>query len=357
MGIGVAFVLTIYQIQTSLLSQIVQSAPANFPNFFILGITDSNRDEVWSFMRTQPGIVDPGSPVPAVPSRLQLVDGKTEEELGLDERDRRYFRIEFILTWAQEIPPDTRILSGTWWKPPYERNLISVGERAARNLKIQVGSTMQFESSGRIVNGTVANIRDVEFSRPGSSNQFIFSPGSLDGLPSSYVGALRVAATNTGSLQSALFRKFPSLTSVDVGQVISRVQVILDKIAAVIRFIAFFAILSGVIILASSVASTRYQRIREAVLLKTLGATRKQVARIQAAEFLIVGTVAGLIGGLLAAAAADYLLGELLDTEFEFRWVPLLVGTVCTAALAIATGWIASRGVLNHRPLEILREN
>jgi putative ABC transport system permease protein len=357
MGIGVAFVLTIYQIQTSLLSQIVQSAPANFPNFFILGVTDNNRDDVWKFLKSQRGIVDPGSPIPAVPSRLQLVDGKTDEELDLDERDRRFFRIEFILTWAQDVPPDTRILSGTWWKPLYERNLISVGERAARNLKLQVGSTMQFESSGRIVKGTVANIRDVEFSRPGSSNQFIFSPGSLDGLPSSYVGAVRVAPASTGSLQGALFRRFPGITSVDVGQVILRVQVILDRIAAVIRFIAFFAILSGVIILASSVASTRYQRIREAVLLKTLGATRKQVARIQAAEFLIVGTVAGLIGGLLAAAAADYILGELLDTEFEFRWIPLLVGTVCTAALAIATGWIASRGVLNHRPLEILREN
>jgi len=142
-----------------------------------------------------------------------------------------------------------------------------------------------------------------------------------------------------------------------VGQILGKVQELLDKIAHVIRFVAFFAILSGVIILASSIVATRYQRTREAVLLKTLGATRSQVARIQAAEFLIVGLAAGVIGCLLASAAADYLLGHLLDTKFSFQWIPVIVGTLCTAALAIATGWLASRGVLNHKPLEILREN
>jgi putative ABC transport system permease protein len=308
-------------------------------------------------VKTQPGVLDPGSPIPAIPSRLRRVDGKTADELGLDRDGSRYFRIEFILTWTTDLPPDTRLVEGTWWKPPYDTPQISIGQYAARTLRIGVGSTLEFESSGKTLQGRIANVRDVEFSRPGSSNQFIFSPGSLDGLPASYVGALRVEPAKIAPLQSSLFSRFPNVTAIDVGQVLSRVQVILDKIATVIRFIALFAILAGVVILASSVASTRYQRIREAVLLKTLGATRSQVTRIQAAEFMIVGTVAGMIGALMAAAAADYLLGKLLETEFEFRWLPLLVGTVATAVLAIATGWIASRGVLNSRPLEILREN
>jgi putative ABC transport system permease protein len=147
------------------------------------------------------------------------------------------------------------------------------------------------------------------------------------------------------------------VTSIDPGHIIARVQGLLDKVAAVIRFVAGFAILCGIIMLATSVASTRYQRIREAVLLKTLGATRAQVGRIQATEFLIVGLMAGFIGGLIAAMAAHILLGTLLDTEFRFQWLPLLVGMLATAAVAIATGWIASRGVLRHRPLEVLREN
>jgi putative ABC transport system permease protein len=197
----------------------------------------------------------------------------------------------------------------------------------------------------------------VEFVRPGSGNQFIFSPGALDNLAASYIGALRVPQSQVSRIQSELFSSFPSVTSIDVGQMLNRIQSLVDKISAIIRFVAFFAIVSGIIIMASSIASTRYQRIREAVLLKTLGATRTQVARIQAAEFLIIGLVAGLIGGLLAAAAARYLLGNLLDTDFEFRWIPFLVGTAATAIIAIVTGWVANRGVLNHKPLEILREN
>lgn len=357
LGIGVAFILTVYFIQTSLLSQIVKSAPANYPNVFMLGITERDKDPLWAFLKTQPGITDAGAPIPAVPARLQRIDEKTAEETDLEPHDRRYFQMEFVLTWTAALPPDTKILEGQWWHAPYGTPMISVGESAARSLKIHVGSILEFNSSGHIVRGKVVNIREVEFGRPGSNNQFIFSPGTLDGLPASYVGALRMAPPDVARFQSALFTKFPSITSIDVGQVLARVQQLLDRISNVIRFIAFFAILAGIIILASSVVATRYQRIREAVLLKTLGATRAQVARIQAAEFLIVGLAAGLIGCLLAAAAADYLLGKLLETEFNFQWLPLLVGTLATAALAIAAGWIASRGILNHKPLEILREN
>jgi putative ABC transport system permease protein len=135
------------------------------------------------------------------------------------------------------------------------------------------------------------------------------------------------------------------------------VQDLLNKVSTVIRFIALFAIVSGIIILAASVVSTRYQRIREVVLLKTLGATRQKISRMQAAEFLIIGSAAGLVGGFLAAIAAHFLLGHLLNTEFEFQWIPLLMCMTATALLSIATGWLASRGILNHKPMEILREN
>ncbi len=357
LGIGVAFVLTVYFIQTSLLSQIVKSAPANFPNVFLMGITRAEKDSLWAFLGTQPGIVDAGAPIPAVPARLQSIDGKNAEEMNLDSHDRRYFQMEFVLTWTDALPPDTKVLEGDWWRPPYVPGQISVGEGAARSLRLKVGSILEFSSSGRAIRGRVASIREIDFGRPGSNNQFIFSPGSLEGLPASYYGALRVEAAAVARFQGALFAKFPGVTSIDVGQVLTRVQDLLDRISGVIRFIAFFAILAGIITLASSVAATRYQRIREAVLLKTLGATRAQVSTIQAAEFLIVGLAAGLVGCLLASAAADYLLGRLLETEFKFQWVPVLVGTFATSALAIATGWLASRGVLNHKPLEILREN
>ena len=357
LGLGVGFVMTVYYVQTSLLPQIIQSAPANFPNLFLLGITERDRDPLWEFLSRQPGVTDAGSPIPAIPARLKRLDGKTADQLKLEHDERHFFQIEFILSWSERLPPDTKLVEGRWWDANADMPQISVGLGATRHLPLRVGSVLEFESSGKLIRGRVANVREAEFARPGSSNQFLFSPGSLEGLPASYVGAIRVAQGKTAALQRALFARFPNVTSIDPGHIIARVQGLLDKVAAVIRFIAAFAILCGIIMLATSVASTRYHRIREAVLLKTLGATRAQVARIQAAEFLMVGLMAGFIGGMIAAVAAHILLGTLLDTEFRFQWIPLLVGTLATAGLAIATGWMASHGVLRHRPLEILREN
>jgi len=321
-----------------------------------LGITQQDKPILSDFLNKLSG-AETHALIPAISSRLSSVDGLTAERMEMDQHERGRFQGEFTLSWADSIPPDTHIVEGQWWLPPYGSPMISVGEEAARHFKIHIGSILEFDISAKIVRGKVVNIRDIEFSRPGISNQFIFSPGALDGFPVSYIGTLRIAPSRVAYLQSELFRHFPNITSIDVGQVLARIQDLLDKISTVIRFVAIFAIISGIIILASSVVSTRYHRIREAILLKTLGATRSQIAGIQAAEFLIVGSAAGLVGSILAAIAAYFLLGRLLNTDFDFQWLSLLTATVATAILAVATGWIANRGVLRHKPLEILREN
>jgi putative ABC transport system permease protein len=357
LGIGVAFILTVYLIQTSLIPQILKSAPADFPNLFLIGITERDKEPMWQFLKTEPGIMNAGKPIPVIPARLQRIDGKTADQMNLPPGERHNFEHEFVLSWTATIPPDTRIVEGKWWTAPYDSPSISLARDAARWMNIGIGSVLEFESSGQIIRGRVTNIREFDFPQPGTNNQFIFSPGALSGLPASYVDGLRVSPSQIAAIQRDLFERFPSVSSIDVGQIIVRVQTILDRIASAVRFIALFAIFAGVITLASSVASTRFQRIREAVLLKTLGATRSLIARIQAAEFLIIGLTAGFIGSLLASAAARYLLGKLLETEYEFQWLPVLAGTLVSAGLAIVTGWLASRGILKHRPLEVLREN
>ena len=266
LGLGIAFVLTVYFIQNSLLSQIVKSAPADFPNVFLLGITESDRPALGEFLKSRTEI-EAQSLISAVSSRLLRVDGKTVDQLALTPHDRRYFQVEFSLTWSESLPPDTRIVEGRWWRAPYDSPMISVGENAAERLKIRLGSILDFDVGGTAVRGKVVNLRDTEFARPGTSNQFIFSPGSLDGLPASYIGNVRMPPSQVVAFQGALFQRFPAITSIDVGQVLSRIQDLLDKISNIIRFIALFAIMSGIIMLAASVVSTRYQRIREVVLL------------------------------------------------------------------------------------------
>jgi putative ABC transport system permease protein len=124
----------------------------------------------------------------------------------------------------------------------------------------------------------------------------------------------------------------------------------------VIRFLSAFAILAGAIILAASVAGTRFRRVREVVILKTLGATRRSAGRIFSVEFLTLGAVAGLLGALLASAFSRLLLHRLLDAKFAFDWPATAAAVVLTAVLAQASGWLASFRILRQKPLEVLRE-
>jgi putative ABC transport system permease protein len=362
LGLGVAFVLTVYFIQTSLIAQIVQSAPTDFPNVFLVGITSRDEPALADFVGRHPG-VEQSELIPSVSSQLLSIDGSAparqrydRQEEGRQEEGRQRSR-EFALTWMEAQPPDTTIVEGTWWQKPFAEPMVSVDEYAAERFRIHVGSILEFGISGEIVRARVANIRTTEFPRPGSSNWFILSPGAIDRFPATYTGTVRMPPAQVAAFQGDLFKRFPNITSIDVGDVLKRVQGLLDKISGVIRFIALFAIASGLIILASSVASTRYRRIRETILFRILGATRFQLRCIQAVELLTIGSAAGLIGGLLAFVAAHFLLGNLLDTEFDFRWGALAAGIAVTAVLTTITGWLAGRGILKHKPLEVLREN
>jgi putative ABC transport system permease protein len=143
---------------------------------------------------------------------------------------------------------------------------------------------------------------------------------------------------------------------VNIADVLQIIQGVVDRISSVVRFISMFAILAGAVILSSSVAGTRFRRMREVVILKTLGATRWRVSRIFSVEFLVLGAVAGLMGSLLAGGFANLLLNRMLDARTFIPVIPIALSVVATALIANAAGWMASFPILGQKPLEILRE-
>ena len=184
---------------------------------------------------------------------------------------------------------------------------------------------------------------------------YFFSPGTLDGLPSVYYGAARVTPASVPSLQRAIYTRFPTITVINMADVIERIQDIINQVSLIIRFISIFAIVAGATILASSVAGTRFRRIREVVIFKTLGATRSRIAQIFSAEFLILGTIAGIMGSLLATAFSMVVIKQLLKTDFHFEVWPEVIAVVLTAVIAATAGWAASYRILGQKPLEVLR--
>jgi putative ABC transport system permease protein len=183
----------------------------------------------------------------------------------------------------------------------------------------------------------------------------VFPEAALKGFPVVYYGAVHVEPAQIPHVEQLIFDQFPTVTMMNLADVLSRIQEAVDQVALVVRFLALFAVVAGVIILSSSVAGTRYRRIREVAILKTLGGTRGRIVGIFSVEFSILGAVGGLVGGVLANVFTKIVAARFIEADFDFDWISLLVTMLGTALLANAAGWLASARILDQRPLEVLR--
>jgi putative ABC transport system permease protein len=325
------------------------------PNVFLINITESDRVAVKAFLEKGPGVEGDVIVSATASGRIKAIDGKPIEQIAVEGPVKRYLRAR-SLTWNAELPKQIEVLAGAWWKTwSPDRPEIAVSRDTALLLGVKPGSVMDWDCGGRLIAMRVVAIYRTEAVGPGSNTEFITSPDTLRQVPMLYFGAARVAPAQIPQLQKLSFDKFPAITVINLADVLDRVQEVIDQVALVVRSISAFSILAGMIILASSVAGSRVRRIREVVILKTLGATRRRIARTFTVEFLLLGGVAGLMGSLLASAFANLLLTRLLDAKFVFSPWPNLAAIVASALIALAAGWLASFRILGQKPLEILR--
>jgi putative ABC transport system permease protein len=357
LGVGVMFTVTVWIVQRGLLQDIVRTAPPGMPNVYLLDITAANRDAVYKLVSQQPGVEGTPEMLGAVSAQIQSIDGVPMRRENLRGVARRYSRTVTVSP-APVKPAFTEIVGGRWWtaaNPPGGAQL-SVAESAAKLLNLHLGSIVVWTTPQRTFASRVVAIHRSEAVRLSARIEFFLTPGPLAGLPAIYYGGIRATAASVPALQKAVYDRFPTVTVVNMADVLDTIQSVVDQISLVVRFISAFSILAGAIILASSVAGTRFRRIREVVILKTLGATRRRIARIFSIEFLVMGTVAGLMGGLLAGGFAWVVLNRLLGAETGLDPLPMVTSIAGTAILAVGTGWLASFRTLGQKPLEILRD-
>ena len=357
LGIGVMFTLTVYLVERGVIIQMHRTAPPGMPNVFLLDIAPRDRDAVLSLVKQQRGIEGAPDLIGTVAARLLEVDGREIAKMQLKGWIRR-FRSPRSVTSAGAMTNYVEVVRGTWFgngqRPTTPE--VCVSEDAAKVLNLDLGSLTRWSINGKEFSARVTCIHRVDSVHLISRVEFIFSDGALDGFPLIYYASLRAQPSTVTAFQESLYRKFPTVTVVNLADVLETFQSVVDQIATVIRFISMFAIVAGAIILSSSVAGTRFRRMREVVILKTLGATRSRVSRIFSVEFLILGGVAGLMGALLANGFANLLLKRMLDAQVSFPILPSLFAVIATALIANAAGWAASFRILGQKPLEILRE-
>lgn len=360
LGVGVTMVLSIYVMQRSLMREVQTETPKDVPNMIFLNLQGPDAPNFQAFLRNNPDVVNAPDPIPMVRGRLVKIDGKGKEELSLTQSEERMFTGQMTSTFSATVPAGSEVAQGKWWSEAdwKAEPLVSVEQDAAERLHLQVGSTVEMELEGGIpVKARVANLRKtVDYRTPGGGFNFVFAPGVLEGAPVSYVAQANIKPGASKTLQRDVVAQFPGITVIDLRAMLETVGTLLDRIGLVIRFVAGFSVAAGLIILASSIATTKFRRTREAVLFKTLGATRGRVWRIFATEYALLGLVAGLVGAVLSVGATWAMLTKVMDVKYQFEPLPLLAGTVLAALLTVVVGVLSTLDVLAAKPLQVLRE-
>jgi len=243
-----------------------------------------------------------------------------------------------------------------WWAADEKGPVVAIEQRLAGRIGVHVGSHVTFAAQDKQIVATVVALTKADGQHAYARAEFMLPQAALAGLPTVWYGGVHAAPDRVGELQRALYKAYPTVTVINVAQALETVRAVVIQITYVIQFLAAFSIFAGVIILASSIAGTRYRRIREVVVLKTLGATRRRIVTVFSIEFAVLGLVAGAVGVLFANIIARTLETRVMMVAFHFQWVWAMAALLVTAGLTVATGWVASHRILGRKPLEVLRE-
>lgn len=351
LGVGVMFTLSTYLLQATVLRQVTSEGPGREGNLFLLDVRDSAA--ISKLIEAQPGVTSKVQLVGYIVSRMLNKNGIPAARLSLP-KERKQDLQTIRITTARSLPDGLTLQRGQWWPPDSTQPQLAVSEEAQRSYRLHLGDHLQFQVAGRTVTAPLVAIFRREQRAP-VRYDLVFPQKALEGLPVTYYGAVHVKPADIPRVEEAIFENFPTVTVMNLADVLTRIQEAVDQVALVVRFLAGFAILAGVIILSSSVAGTRYRRIREVAILKTLGATKSRITSIFSIEFSILGAVAGLVGGVLANLFTRIISDRFIDANFDFDWRSLLFVVLATAVLANIAGWLASARILDQRPLEVLR--
>ncbi|MEQ1792223.1 MAG: FtsX-like permease family protein, partial [Nitrospiraceae bacterium] len=363
-GIGAMMIVTVTLVEQALLHQVQDSRPADAPTFFFIDIQPDQAPEFVSLVHRQIGEVTPEL-TPLVRSRLHAINGHSvtaEEGIqkdekrseGKEERGKQwYLTREYVLTFLEQLPKDNRLVKGEWWKPGqvFSTPHVSVEEEAAIHLGLDIGSFVELDIQGTILQAEVSSIRKVEWGNFSTNFYMIFSPGALEGAPFTYVATVRVSPDQEVPLQQAVVAAFPNVSAIHIGDVLDSFARVLDRLSLAIRAVALFCVVAGWLVMAAALAATRYRRLYESVILKALGATRGLIGRAFAIEYVLLGTVAGLIGLSLGTALSWAVLRYLFDLPWSLHPRVLGIGLVLTMSLTLIVGFVSTYRILGQRPL------
>lgn len=356
-GLGTFLIATLYQTQSLLLSRLQLSSSGKQPNMVLFDIQNEQQAGVKQLMTSR------GLPVlqevPVVTMRLAGMHNRSLEALRKDTAAHYpdwAFNREYRVTYRDSLISSEKLRSG---RSPYMQDNVahvSIETGLFEQLKLKLGDTLTFNVQGALIPVIVGGSREVDWQRVQTNFLVVFPRGVLDQAPQFHVLMTRVPDNRlSATFQRDLVSQYPNVSAIDLGLVLKTLDEILGKISFVIQFMALFSMITGLLVLGSSIIISKYQRIQESVLLRTLGASRGQILRITLIEYGFLGTLAAVSGIALALIASWALARFVFEVPFTAQWAPLALMTGLIAGLTMLIGALNSRDVLVRPPLEVLR--
>ncbi|HUP94688.1 MAG TPA: FtsX-like permease family protein [Burkholderiales bacterium] len=354
LGIGMMALLVLTLVRHDLLSAWQTSLPPDAPNRFIVNVQPEQVPLLRQFFEKHAVRQPPLYPM--VRARLvQINDRRVSSATYADERARRLVDREFNLSWAERMQSDNRLAAGQWWSGPHPAPQFSVEDGIAETLGMHVNDVLTFDVAGTPVSARVTSLRKVDWDTFNVNFFVVAPPGVLEQYPATFVTSFYLPPGNAALLAS-LVREFPNFLLIDVAQVMGQVQKMMDQVAQAVEFIFLFTLLAGVMVLYAAIGSTQDERLYEASIMRTLGASRGQLRRAIVAEFAVLGALAGLLAAAGATALGFVIATRILNLPYTFSGEVWLVGTLAGAAGIAAAGYAGTRSVLRVAPLKTLRE-
>jgi putative ABC transport system permease protein len=356
-GLGAFLVVGIQAVQRNLLAEFDLTQRGELPNMYLI---DVQKDQVEGVREIVSGAGGARAElIPTLRARIVEVNGQEVDlEAAEARRERGMLGREYVVTYRERLEPNETLVAGRIWEPaPAAEPEVSIEEGLRGLAGLDVGGTLTFDILGRRMTARVTSVRRVDWRNSRTGFLILFRPGALDDAPQTFVGAVNGPASEPERtrFQRALLDKYPNVSVIDVAEIVRGVGRILSNITLGVTFVGGFVLLCGVLILIGSIAMTKYQRVYEAAVLKTLGARRAVLLATLLTEYALLGLVAGAVGSLAAGALSYAVARYVFEIDWSFDPTLGLAGVTATALLVAAVGALSSFDVLAKKPLAILR--
>jgi putative ABC transport system permease protein len=353
LGVGLMAMLLLTLVRTDLIVKWQKSMPADMPNRFAINIQSDQLPLVKAYFADL-GLATPDL-YPMVRGRLVAIDGRpvAPADYG-DPRARRLVEREFNLSWAEKLRPDNRIVAGRWWGAGETEPQFSVEEGIAKTLSIRVGDTLTWDAGGTRFSARVTSLRKVEWDSFKANFFVIAGPGLLERYPASWITSFHLPGGRE-EVVNRLVERFPNVSVIDLTAIMGQVKRISDQVSRAVEFVFLFAIAAGLVVLFAAITSTQDERVFEGAVMRTLGASRRQMVLTQLAEFLAIGLLAGAVAAAGAVGLAMVLSERVLGVPYEFDWVVPVAGLLAGGAGVALAGLLGTRRAVDSPPLAAIR--